>query len=155
MDLPTFRKALDDWLAAHASELVPDHDGRGTLDEAMAQFAKVKRLCHEAGWMRWGWPERVGGLGGSPILRAYLGEALTARDLVNAGGYSMTEVLAPTVIDYARDLLPSTYGVEALTRSFADRPDWLMVGADLGVCAAVGVLSLTAATWAYRRAAAR
>ena len=101
MDLPTFRKALDDWLAAHASELVPEHDGRGTLDEAMAQLAKVKRLCHEAGWMRWGWPERVGGLGGSPILRAYLGEALNARGIVEPDVYSMTEVLAPTMINFA------------------------------------------------------
>jgi alkylation response protein AidB-like acyl-CoA dehydrogenase len=55
--------------------------------------------------MRWGWPERVGGLGGSTLLRAYLGEALTARDLVEPGIYSMTEVLAPTMIDYARPAL--------------------------------------------------
>ena len=51
--------------------------------------------------MRCGWPERVGGLGGSTLLRAYLGEALTTRDLVEPGLYSMTEVLAPTMIDYA------------------------------------------------------
>jgi len=111
MDLPTFRKALDDWLDQYASELVPEHDGRGTLDEAMAQLAKVKRLCYEAGWMRWGWPERVGGLGGSPILRAYLGEALNARDIVEPDVYSMTEVLAPTMINFAApelaaDMLP-------------------------------------------------
>src|SRR5436305_3114091 len=68
----------------------------------MAQLAKVKRATFDAGWMRWGWPEGVGGFGGSPILRAYLGEALTERDLVSAGGYSMTEVLVPTMIDYAR-----------------------------------------------------
>ena len=43
----------------------------------MAQLAKVKHLTYEAGFMRWGWPERVGGLGGSTLLRAYLGEALT------------------------------------------------------------------------------
>ena len=67
----------------------------------MAQLAKVKRLTFDAGWMRCGWPERVGGLGGSTLLRAYLGEALTARDLVEPGLYSMTEVLAPTMIDYA------------------------------------------------------
>ena len=35
------------------------------------------------------------------LLRAYLGEALTSRDLVEPGIYSMTEVLAPTMIDYA------------------------------------------------------
>ncbi|MGW1071704.1 ABC transporter permease [Streptomyces sp. NPDC002537] len=61
----------------------------------------------------------------------------------------------PTLIVWARDLLPSTYGVEALARTFDARPDWPAVAADLGVCAAVGVVSLAAATWAYRRAAVR
>ncbi|WP_374215273.1 ABC transporter permease [Streptomyces sp. NEAU-Y11] len=61
----------------------------------------------------------------------------------------------PEVVSYARDLLPSTYGVEALARSFDAQPDWLAVGADLGVCAGVAVVSLAAATWAYRRAAVR
>jgi alkylation response protein AidB-like acyl-CoA dehydrogenase len=101
VDLTTFCKALDDWLDQHERELAPEHDGVGTLDQRMAQLAKVKRRCYEAGWMRWGWPERVGGLGGAPILRAYLGEALTARDIVEPDVYSMTEVLAPTMITFA------------------------------------------------------
>lgn len=61
----------------------------------------------------------------------------------------------PQPIGWARDLLPSTYGVEALSRSFDAHPDWAVVGLDLGVCAVVGVLSLAVATWAYRRAAVR
>ncbi|MFD6532233.1 ABC transporter permease [Streptomyces sp. NPDC060184] len=61
----------------------------------------------------------------------------------------------PEVVRWARDLLPSTYGVEALARSFDADPDWAAVALDLGVCAAVGVLSLAVATWAYRRAAVR
>ncbi|AJC59031.1 ABC-2 type transporter [Streptomyces sp. 769] len=61
----------------------------------------------------------------------------------------------PEPIGWARDLLPSTYGVEALARTFAPHPDWLAVAGDLGICAAVGVLSLALATWAYRRAAVR
>jgi len=101
MELEEFRSGLDAWLDEQAAALAPS-GAVGSLDDEMAQLAKVKWATFDAGWMRWGWPERVGGLGGSPILRAYLGEALTARDLVNAGGYSMTEVLAPTVIDYAR-----------------------------------------------------
>lgn len=102
MDLATFRVELDAWLDEHEGELAADHEGLGTLDEQMAHLSKVKRLAYDAGWMRWGWPERVGGLGGSALLRAYLGEALTTRDLVEPGIYSMTEVLAPTMIDYAR-----------------------------------------------------
>ncbi|MEV6160490.1 ABC transporter permease [Streptomyces sp. NPDC052052] len=61
----------------------------------------------------------------------------------------------PAPIDWARDLLPSTYGVEALSRSFDAHPDWKIVVLDLAVCAVVGVLSLSAAAWAYRRAAVR
>lgn len=61
----------------------------------------------------------------------------------------------PSPIAYARDLLPSTYGVEAFARTFAAAPDWVAVLGDLGVCAAVGVASLALATWAYRRAAYR
>ncbi|MCF3963169.1 ABC transporter permease [Streptomyces fuscigenes] len=61
----------------------------------------------------------------------------------------------PELIRWARDLLPSTYGVEALARTFDARPDWSAVGLDLAVCAAVGVVSLAVATWAYRRAAVR
>ncbi|AQW50141.1 ABC transporter permease [Streptomyces violaceusniger] len=61
----------------------------------------------------------------------------------------------PQVVSYARDLLPSTYGVEALARTFDGQPDWWVVCADLGVCAGVAVVSLAAATWAYRRAAVR
>jgi alkylation response protein AidB-like acyl-CoA dehydrogenase len=99
--LAEFRTSLDAWLDVHAGALAAEFEGAGTLDQQMAQLAKVKRLVFDAGWMRSGWPERVGGLGGSTLTRAYLGEALTARDLVEAGLYSMTEVLAPTMIDYA------------------------------------------------------
>jgi alkylation response protein AidB-like acyl-CoA dehydrogenase len=99
--LADFRNDLDSWLDENADELARPYAGSGSLDEHMAQLAKVKRLTYDAGWMRMGWPESVGGLGGSSLLRAYLGETLTARDLVEPGIYSMTEVLAPTLIDYA------------------------------------------------------
>jgi len=101
MELDEFRASLDRWLEENVAALAPEPGGLGTLDAQMAQLAKVKRLTYDAGWMRWGWPERVGGLGGSSLLRAYLGEALTARDLVETGSYCMTEILTPTMIDYA------------------------------------------------------
>ena len=100
-DLDGFRRGLDEWLDAEAHALAPPFAGAGTLDQEMAHLSTVKRSAFDAGWMRAGWPERVGGLGGSTLTRAYLGEALAARDLVHPGLYSMTEVLAPTMIDYA------------------------------------------------------
>ena len=107
MELDEFRRSLDDWLDQneHALRAGLGAGRAETLDDQMAQLAKVKRLTYDAGYMRWGWPERVGGLGGSSLLRAYLGEALTARGLVEPGIYSLTEVLAPTMIDYALSLI--------------------------------------------------
>lgn len=61
----------------------------------------------------------------------------------------------PGPVSFARDLLPSTYGVEALMETFTPGPDWAVVLANLGVCAGVGVPALAAAAWAYRRAALR
>ncbi|KOV50142.1 transporter [Streptomyces sp. AS58] len=61
----------------------------------------------------------------------------------------------PEIVRLLRDLLPSTYGVEAYARTFSGSPDWAVVAADLAVCAGVGVISLGVATWAYRRAAVR
>ncbi|WP_194117746.1 ABC transporter permease [Streptomyces hoynatensis] len=54
-----------------------------------------------------------------------------------------------------RDLLPSSYGVDALAAALGPAPDWGSVTADLAVCAAVGAAALGLATWAYRRAALR
>ncbi|EFL14637.1 integral membrane transporter [Streptomyces sp. C] len=51
----------------------------------------------------------------------------------------------PDVIVWARDLLPSTYGVEAFAETFAPHPDWTAVSSwDLGVLAPAvwGCLSL-------------
>jgi alkylation response protein AidB-like acyl-CoA dehydrogenase len=115
LELGAFKAGLDAWLAEHASTLAARYPQPATLDAHMEQLAKVRRLTFDAGWMRMGWPERVGGLGGSTLLRAYLGEALTARDLVEAGLYSMAEVLAPTMIDYASPELAAAM-VPALLR---------------------------------------
>ncbi|HEU5025060.1 MAG TPA: acyl-CoA dehydrogenase family protein [Spirillospora sp.] len=102
MDLQEFRTGLDAWLDEHEPELAAGFGPDVTFDAEMRHLSKVKRMTFDAGWMRWGWPERVGGLGGSTLMRAYLGEALAARDMIEPGIYSMTEVLAPTMIGFAR-----------------------------------------------------
>ena len=61
----------------------------------------------------------------------------------------------PEAVRFLRDLVPSTYGVEAFAQTFGAHPDWALVLGDLAVCAGVGVVSLAVATWAYRRAAVR
>jgi alkylation response protein AidB-like acyl-CoA dehydrogenase len=68
----------------------------------------------------------VGGLGGSTLLRAYLSEAVTARDLVEPGLYSMPEVLGPSVVTFARPELsvrmlpPPLRGDEVWCQGFSE-----------------------------------
>ncbi|HPB45349.1 MAG TPA: acyl-CoA dehydrogenase family protein [Microthrixaceae bacterium] len=143
MELEEFREGLDAWLDANAALLAAHHEGAGTLDEQMAHLSQVKRETFDAGWMRYGWPTEVGGLGGSTLLRAYLGEALAARDLVEPGIYSMTEVLAPTMIDYASPELAAQMvprllrGDETWCQGFSE-PD---TGSNLASLACRGVRS--------------
>ncbi|MDH6227432.1 ABC transporter permease [Streptomyces chilikensis] len=101
----------------------------------------------------------LAGLGAACGLLAPRPELATLLGQLGMSGALLLGVLPasrmPQAIALARDLLPSTYAVEAFTRSFGARPDWTRVLGDLTVCAAVGVVSLAVATWAYRRAAVR
>ncbi|KPM51718.1 acyl-CoA dehydrogenase [Frankia sp. R43] len=92
-----FRAAVREWFAHNDLSAGPDH----SLDGQVAQLARVRRALYDAGWMRYGWPAEVGGLGGPAALRAVLGEEVASRDLAEPGIYSMIEVLAPTMISYA------------------------------------------------------
>jgi alkylation response protein AidB-like acyl-CoA dehydrogenase len=108
VEIAEFRARLHEWLDAHHGELAPTYPPPGSLDDHVAQMQRVKGVLYEAGWMRWGWPERVGGLGGSPMLRTELGAAIAGRELADPGLWSLIEVLAPSVIDFARPELAAT-----------------------------------------------
>ena len=95
-----YRTQLQAWLDEHHAELAPREEP-GTLVEQVEQMQRVKAILFDAGWMRYGWPERVGGVGGSPMMRTELGAALAARGLTDPGLFSLIEVLAPTLIDFA------------------------------------------------------
>jgi alkylation response protein AidB-like acyl-CoA dehydrogenase len=99
-----FRAGVQDWIVARGEELaapVGDDSVAGQLDHQR----RIQRMLFDAGWMRWGWETRLGGFGGSPILRAVLGEELTGRALVHTASWSMHEVLGPAVAKFGRSEL--------------------------------------------------
>jgi alkylation response protein AidB-like acyl-CoA dehydrogenase len=112
-----FRSQLTGWLDRH--DLTPP-PGDHSLDAHHAQHSRVLRALYDAGWMRWGWPESAGGLGGPTILRAIVGEEVVGRGLDDPGPYSMLEVLAPTMIDYARPELAA----EMVPRLLSGQESW-------------------------------
>jgi len=99
--LAGYRKQIHAWLDSNHEALAPRFSEPGTIADRVQQMQRVKAILFEAGWMQFGWPERVGGRGGSPMLRTELGAALAGRDLADPSLFSLVEVLAPTLIDFA------------------------------------------------------
>ncbi|KDF01263.1 acyl-CoA dehydrogenase [Mycolicibacterium aromaticivorans JS19b1 = JCM 16368] len=93
-----FRNDLRAWLDENDLSPGPDH----SLPAHIEQMSRVRRALYDAGWMRYGWPEEVGGLGGSVIMRMIVAEEVLGRNIAEPGPYSMMEVLVPTMISYAR-----------------------------------------------------
>ncbi|NUP31263.1 MAG: acyl-CoA dehydrogenase [Streptomycetaceae bacterium] len=116
MDVDTFRAGLGSWFAEHGLVPGPDH----SLDAQVAQLARVRRALYDAGWMRYGWPAEVDGLGGPAVLRAVLGEEVATRGLAEPGIWSMVEVLAPTMIAYA----PPALAAAMVPRLLSGREQW-------------------------------
>jgi alkylation response protein AidB-like acyl-CoA dehydrogenase len=129
-----FRAALVEWIDAHRAELAPPYSDHGTTDDMLQHQRRVQRLLFDEDWMRWGWPEAVGGLGGTPLFRAVLGEELTGRGLVHSAAFSMTEVLGPAVVAFYDPSLAATVvppmlrGDELWCQGFSE-PE---AGSDLG-----------------------
>jgi alkylation response protein AidB-like acyl-CoA dehydrogenase len=111
-----FRAGLRAWLEENDLTPGPDH----SLQGHMQQLARVHRALYDADWMRYGWPTEVGGLGGPAVLRAIVGEEVVGRRLAEPGPYSMVEVLAPTMIDYA----PAELAAEMVPRLLSGREQW-------------------------------
>lgn len=153
IDLAGYRAELHAWLDANHEKLAARYPPPGALDDRVAQMQRAKSILFDAGWMQFGWPERVGGRGGPPMLRAELGAALAARDLVDPGLFSLIEVLAPTLIDFAPPELAAAVvprllsGAELWCQGFSE-PD---AGSDLASlrCRAVpeGGDARTATRW--------
>ena len=116
MKVEQFRAGLRAWL--EENDLTPGADR--SLQGHMQQLARVHRALYDADWMRYGWPTEVGGLGGPAVLRAIVGEEVVGRRLAEPGPYSMVEVLAPTMIDYA----PAELAAEMVPRLLSGREQW-------------------------------
>jgi alkylation response protein AidB-like acyl-CoA dehydrogenase len=116
MNVAEFRAGLRTWLDETDLTPGPDH----SLEGHIRQLARVHRALYDADWMRYGWPVEVGGLGGPPVFRAIVGEEVVGRGLAEPGPYSMVEVLAPTMIDYA----PAELAAEMVPRLLSGREQW-------------------------------
>jgi alkylation response protein AidB-like acyl-CoA dehydrogenase len=133
VEVREFRAGVRTWIDQVGESLAPAIEDQ-SVDAQLNHQRRMQRSLFETGWMRWGWPARIGGLGGSPILRAVLGEELTSRALVHTTSWSMHEVLGPAVAEFGQpDLVERIFprllrGEEFWCQGFSE-PD---AGSDLG-----------------------
>jgi alkylation response protein AidB-like acyl-CoA dehydrogenase len=137
VNVEQFRADLCAWLDENDLTPGPDH----SLEGHMRQMARVSEALYDADWMRHGWPTEVGGLGGPALLRAIVGEEVVGRRLAEPGPYSMLEVLAPTMIDYARPELAA----EMVPRLLSGHEQWCQGFSEPGSGSDLASLSTRAA----------
>jgi alkylation response protein AidB-like acyl-CoA dehydrogenase len=126
---------LDDFEAALAgarkdlaSLRVPAED----LESALTQSRELMNWLYDGGWIRWGWPEEVGGLGGSSLIRCQILERLALAGYAIPDHLLVLEVVGPAIVRHAPALaaqrLPAALrGDELWSQGFSE-PD---AGSDL------------------------
>jgi len=101
------RTAFRAWLDNHREDLEPFHATGGEITDVFDRLRALQRMLFESGWIRLGWPEDVGGLGGQPILRSIVGEELAQAGYPPPFSFATQEVLGPAVAAFARPELAS------------------------------------------------
>jgi alkylation response protein AidB-like acyl-CoA dehydrogenase len=100
-DARTILRDFDEALHGAADRLAPlGVHGEG-VDAQMTHSAQLLNWLFDGGWVRYGWPEDVGGLGGPPIVRLQILERLTLRGYPIPEHLFALEVVGPAVVSHA------------------------------------------------------
>lgn len=105
------RTAFRAWLSSNSAELGQFRETGGDVTEVFERLRHLQRMLFDSGWIRLGWPESIGGLGGTAILRSIVSEELAAAGYPPPFSFATQEVLGPAVAEFARpelaaDVLP-------------------------------------------------
>lgn len=127
------RVRLREWISDHLEQLAEFGGLRADMDGQFERLRRYQRLLYDEGWLRYGWPEAFGGLGGSVALRSVTAEELTAAGYPPSISFGMMEVLAPAVVQFAAPIAtwalpPLLAGDEIWCQGFSE-PE---AGSDLG-----------------------
>ncbi|MDT2005771.1 acyl-CoA dehydrogenase [Rhodococcus opacus] len=95
------RIAFRSWLVERAEALERFTELPTDVEGIFATLSAMQRELYDAGWIRLGWPQQLGGLGGDAILRAVVSEELAAAGYPPPFSFATQEVLGPAVARFA------------------------------------------------------
>lgn len=134
-DIAAFRAEFQTWMDENDALLEPFRTAApSNVDEQVAYGRRMQRMLYDTGWIRRGWPEEVGGLGGTPLLRGVVSEELTTRGCPPPFTYGVLEVLGPAVVNFGSPELAGEFfpklldGTDTWCQGFSE-PE---AGSDLG-----------------------
>lgn len=119
-DLRAYVAALDRWLADRPAALRAAARPIPTFERRVEAVSNLMAALFDAGWSRYGWPEHLGGLGGTILHRAAMWHTLARHGVPGMALFEHLEVLAPTLAA----LGPPDFVAEALPAFLAGRERW-------------------------------
>lgn len=120
LELQVFAAELDAWLDQRPPALVRARAPIADFGARVATMCGLMAELHDAGWARYGWPETVGGLGGSITHRAAMWEAVARHGVPGMAVFEHLEVLAPTLVAHG----PTPFVARALPAFLSGRELW-------------------------------
>ena len=103
--LPELAASFQAWLDEHAEAHAhykresPDFDGK------VDSLRQLQRELYDAGWARYGWPEALGGRGGTVLHRAALIDVLERNGFPPRHVFEHLDILPPALVRFARESL--------------------------------------------------
>lgn len=119
-DLTSYSAALEQWLAEEPEAVRDAGRPQPVFADRVATMSHLMEELYSAGWSRYGWPERLGGLGGSILYRAALWEAVARHGVPGMALFEHLEVLAPTLVAMG----PPEFVARALPEFLRGRELW-------------------------------
>ena len=99
--LDEFADRFREWMAVHDAQLAPLLAPRSDYDQRVEQARGLRKLLSQEGWGRYGWPEGVGGLGGTILHRGIVYEELYRVGWTGPAIFEHLEIIAPTLARFA------------------------------------------------------
>jgi len=90
-------EGFERWLLDHEGELARFRDVPARFADRVAALKELQRVLYDAGWVRYGWPVAVGGLGGDVLDRAALYDALARHGYPGRSLFEHVEILIPAL----------------------------------------------------------
>ena len=100
--LPALDAGFQRWLDERADDLAHLKREPAAFDDKLPLLQELQREIYDAGWARYGWPEALGGLGGTVVHRALVNDVLERNGFPPRHLFEHMEILPPALERFAQ-----------------------------------------------------